>query len=90
MMEPNDKDIKAPNALGWWLVAIIICLGLCVVGFWLTLYLSQQPLLFPTKSDDCPPALFGDSFGAVNALISSLAFAGMIVTFVLQRYELCM
>lgn len=32
--------------------------------------------------------LFGDSFGAVNALVSALAFAGMIVAFVLQRYEL--
>lgn len=32
--------------------------------------------------------LFGDSFGAVNALVSAFAFAGMIVAFVLQRYEL--
>lgn len=45
---------------------------------------------FPTSQNDCPPALFGDSFGAVNALISAFAFAGMIVTFVLQRYELSM
>ena len=32
--------------------------------------------------------MFGDSFGAVNALISAFAFAGMIVAFIMQRYEL--
>lgn len=90
MRKLEEKEIKVPNALVWWTGAIIICLGLCAGGFLLTLYLSQQPVLFPTKGDDCPPALFGDSFGAVNALISGLAFAGMIVTFVLQRYELSM
>ena len=90
MRKLEEKDIKAPNALAWWIFAIIVCLGLCAGGFLLTLYFSQQPVLFPTKGDDCPPALFGDSFGAVNALISGLAFAGMIVTFVLHRYELSM
>jgi len=39
-------------------------------------------------SDATTRGLFGDSFGAVNALVSALAFAGMIVAFVLQRYEL--
>lgn len=39
-------------------------------------------------SDSTTRGLFGDSFGAVNALVSALAFAGMIVAFVLQRYEL--
>lgn len=50
--------------------------------------MSQIQNVFSTGKDDCAPALFGDSFGAVNALISALAFAGMIVTFILQRYEL--
>lgn len=45
--------------------------------------------IFPTGENDCTLALFGDSFGVVNVLlISALAFAGMIVTFVLQRKEL--
>lgn len=39
-------------------------------------------------SDATTRGLFGDSFGAVNALVSALAFAGMIVAFILQRYEL--
>ena len=33
-------------------------------------------------------ALFGDSFGSVNALISAFAFAGVIVAIVIQRNEL--
>jgi len=32
--------------------------------------------------------LFGDKFGAVNALFSGLAFAGVIYAIVLQRQEL--
>ena len=32
--------------------------------------------------------IFGDKFGAVNALFSGLAFAGLIFTIVLQRKEL--
>ena len=31
---------------------------------------------------------FGDSFGAVNALFSGLAFAGLIITILLQRKDL--
>ena len=34
--------------------------------------------------------VFGDSFGALTALFSGLAFAGMIVTILLQRNELAL
>lgn len=33
---------------------------------------------------------FGDSFGALNALFSGLAFAGLIVTLIMQKDELGM
>ncbi len=33
---------------------------------------------------------FGDMFGSVNALFSGLAFAGIIVTILLQRKELAL
>ena len=33
---------------------------------------------------------FGDSFGALNALFSGLAFAGLIVTLIMQKDELSM
>jgi hypothetical protein len=50
---------------------------------------SAESCVSPTEAGDATTrGLFGDSFGAVNALVSALAFAGMIVAFVLQRYEL--
>lgn len=47
--------------------------------------------IFITKhfiNDNTNEALFGDSFGALNALFSGLAFAGIIYTIQLQRKEL--
>ena len=43
-------------------------------------------LLFINKSDE--RGQFGDMFGAANALFSGLAFAGLIITLILQRREL--
>ncbi len=43
-------------------------------------------LLFFVFKDDC--GTFGDQFGAANALFSGLAFAGLIVTILLQRRDL--
>ena len=80
--------MKEPNGKVWWIGAIVICLLLWGGGYMLTNYISLN--YFPVSKDNCAPALFGDSFGAVNAWISAFAFAGMIVTFVLQRYELGM
>lgn len=70
-----------------WTVAIVICilvwLGGAATTRWYAVHCSES-------HDDATEAmgLFGDSFGAVNALISALAFAGVLVTFRLQRKEL--
>lgn len=45
-------------------------------------------LLFFIKADSFSRGEFGDMFGAVNALFSGLAFAGLIITLILQRQEL--
>lgn len=42
--------------------------------------------IFIEKSED--RGLFGDSFGGLNALISGLAFAGIIYTILLQQSQL--
>ena len=39
--------------------------------------------------DSADRGVFGDQFGAVNALFSGLAFAGLIYTIFLQHDELC-
>lgn len=77
-------------------------LGAVATHWWATTFFADQAkrgtLTTCNVADDCggttegndatTRGLFGDSFGAVNALVSALAFAGMIVAFVLQRYEL--
>lgn len=41
-----------------------------------------------TGLSDAERGTFGDQFGAVNALFSGLAFAGLIYTIILQRKDL--
>jgi hypothetical protein len=60
------------------LLAIAIFLFQCAVGV-------AMLLLIP---DWTHRGTFGDMFGAVNALFSGLAFAGIIYTITLQRQEL--
>lgn len=86
-MEEND-NINEPKSWKWWLFAIVICLLIWCGGYILTKLLSGCSCIFQVDGETSPSALFGDSFGGVNALVSALAFAGMIVTFAFQRYEL--
>ncbi|MDY6419894.1 MAG: putative phage abortive infection protein [Succinivibrio dextrinosolvens] len=53
----------------------------------LVLFLINLCLIFlPFDKDE--RGTFGDQFGAVNALFSGLAFAGLIYTIILQRHDL--
>lgn len=79
-MEEND-NINEPKSWKWWLFAIVICLLIWCGGYILTKWLSGCSCIFQVDGETSPSALFGDSFGGVNALVSALAFAGMIVTF---------
>ena len=56
--------------------------GICVLVVWAMTFL----LFFIGESDR--RGQFGDMFGAVNALFSGLAFAGLIITLILQKTEL--
>ena len=65
------------------------CLGIMLfvivlVVFGLSWWLIDSQI--PCSSDR---GTFGDKFGAVNALFSGLAFAGLIYTIFLQHDELC-
>ena len=51
----------------------------------LILYITFLNLVFENLSER---ALFGDSFGGLNAFVSSLAFGGIIYTILLQRRDL--
>ena len=58
----------------------LVVLMATVVGLWA---LSGYVL-----NSDANRGTFGDMFGAINALFSGLAFAGIIYTILLQRHEL--
>ena len=59
------------------LLAVISAIGLCALNFYMV------------KDKPCDErGTFGDMFGAVNALFSGLAFAGLIVTLMMQHEEL--
>lgn len=63
-----------------------IIVALLVVSIWAGSFAVISKLLdsWETRGQ------FGDLFGAVNALFSGLAFAGLIYTVLLQRHELAL
>lgn len=72
--KPEKKDYTI-------LVAFIVS-TILIVGLW---YINLQSL---KDLPDTKRGTFGDMFGAANALFSGLAFAGIIITILLQRKEL--
>lgn len=80
----NEKEFS----IGWTItIAILICIILWGGGMVLTQWYANS-FFDVDPSNGNKYALFGDSFGAVNALISAFAFAGVIVAIVIQRNEL--
>ncbi|MFS2871677.1 putative phage abortive infection protein [Phocaeicola dorei] len=67
-------------------LAVIVCLVLCIGGMFLSHWYAEK--YFEVPCGENPQALLGDSFGAVNALISAFAFAGVIVAIFIERNEL--
>jgi len=66
--------------------SLLILLSVVVIG----LFALSWWWLETTINDPETQGLFGDQFGAVNALFSGLAFAGLIFTIVLQKKELAL
>lgn len=62
-------------------------LVLVMLGGVVTLFLLNMSLVL-FIDDPNKRGTFGDQFGAVNALFSGLAFAGLIYTIILQRRDL--
>ena len=71
--EANKKDVAddiVPNQWYAWLIGISICLDIWAIGAVATHWWADKFFL-EIKEEDNRKALFGDSFGAVNALISA-------------------
>ena len=75
----KDKEEKKSRLWIWIILAIIGVIAAWAISWWLI-----------NRNIDCPTerGTFGDMFGAVNALFSGLAFAGLIVTLLYQKEEL--
>lgn len=69
------------------IVLFIFVLCLWIISWYLIdkYVVSDNPA---TSSDQIVRGVFGDKFGAINALFSGLAFAGIIFTIFLQKREL--
>ena len=85
--EEELREEMEPKHIYAWPRAIAICLDIWIVGAIVT-HIWANFFFDEVDDGNSKRALFGDSFGAVNALISAFAFAGMLVAFFLQRYEL--
>lgn len=74
----NNNDTKS-RLWVWIILAIIGVIAAWAISWWLI-----------NSNINCPTerGTFGDMFGAVNALFSGLAFAGLIVTLLYQKEEL--
>jgi hypothetical protein len=80
-----ENDEANEDGHNWeWLLWLVILIPLVVVG-WLWGGWWLPATYGGTGSEQ---GIFGDRFGAINALFSGLAFAGLIVAIVLQRREL--
>ena len=77
--DKTNKEETKSRLWIWIVVAIIGVLAAWGLSWWLI-----------HKNIDCSTerGTFGDMFGAVNALFSGLAFAGLIVTLLYQKEEL--
>lgn len=66
-------------------------IGAIVFMVWRYGWIWVDENVAPTSGGESPAqarGLFGDKFGSINALFSGLAFAGIILTLLLQRREL--
>lgn len=80
MSEPKKTEREIKGTSIWWFIGA----ALIVVTIWL-----YNVYIYPLSVEDLATrAQVGDSFGAVNALFSGLAFAGLIYTIMMQRKEL--
>jgi hypothetical protein len=80
MNAPRKESTPTERSEFW--TPALFCL--IAVGLWVTNWL----LLLKYGGESAERGQFGDMFGAVNALFTALAFAGLIYTAILQRRQL--
>lgn len=74
---------KKNESYKWQYLLAFILLALIIIWIWFI-----YPNTLPDYIDHQKLGTYGDSYGGLNALFSGLAFAGLIVTILLQMKEL--
>ncbi|WP_394675366.1 putative phage abortive infection protein [uncultured Chryseobacterium sp.] len=92
-MNENSSKKKDDNDFVQIFILILIVLTLWLLSwYWIDNNVTNEALKLQKSShnlsDQELQGVFGDKFGAVNALFSALAFAGIIFTIILQKKEL--
>ncbi|WP_052421833.1 hypothetical protein [Paenibacillus sp. FSL P4-0081] len=87
MTEETEGKKKKSERVSFWpmIVFVVLVLGLWIGNMFGGLYGFKPDEKLGVWGDR---GTFGDMFGAVNALFSGLAFAGLIFTIILQRKDL--
>jgi hypothetical protein len=75
--QDNKDELKKYKTYGWIAAKAVLAIWL-LYWIFIRIYLDQYP----------ERGQFGDMFGAINALFTGLAFAGLIVTIIMQSKEL--
>lgn len=78
--EPEQRDSETPSVSKGWIIA-----GISVFVF---LFSLPALVLFFSKAEVTQTGAFGDTYGVLNALFSAMAFAGVIISLLMQRQEL--
>lgn len=79
MTMPEDKPKEDPKYFRWFVFIAFLCIS-AAIGYGFAMYFAFD--------EENSRGLFGDSFGALNALFSALAFSAVVVTLWMQRNEL--
>ena len=79
MKEKNESEKKDGTLWGFVALLLLMILLWAIFGWWINYY-------YQGKADS--RGTFGDMFGAINALFSGAALAGIIYSIFLQRKEL--
>lgn len=75
----TTKQDEEKDSYGlFWISAIVIIILVCLYGC----------IIYKLFPDWTTRGTFGDAFGAINALFSGLAFAGVVFAIILQKKEL--
>ena len=83
------NEDETPKYRVFWIIALIM------IGLWLGQFLAIKYYFIPNGNDPekqleiwTHRGVIGDSFGAINALFSGLAFAGVVFAILLQRGDI--